>query len=134
MINEIKKNKETIVFGDDSVVIVKHLADLPGGRTLDLTGYTGEVIKAGTVIVRDKKGHYKPLPVVDGAYRALATEGEDAAKVTTETYVGLLYRTILAKDPQASILIEGVVNKALLPAPLPAGFPSSIIAIEDEVA
>lgn len=50
----------------DNVVIVSHDHDLPGGRTLDVTGYTPLVIKAGHVIIRQTSdGTYKPMPATE---------------------------------------------------------------------
>lgn len=137
MLNEMNPKKETIVFGNDSITIVKYEAGLPGGRTLDVSGWPDENILAGTVIVRTDDGVYKPLGIVDGAYKALATEvkGEDN-KVTTyaEKYAGVLYRSIPKARPEAAIMVAGVVNSTLLPAPLPTGFLSSIVTVTDEVA
>lgn len=50
----------------DNIVIVDNLGSLPGGRTLDVTGFTPSVIKAGHVIIRETSGgSYKPMPATD---------------------------------------------------------------------
>ena len=98
--------KEQIVFGNDSIVIRKYGNTLAGGRVLDVTGITDTVLHAGHIIIKDESGVYKPMPVSDGAYAALPENN---------TYVGVLYRSILTAKPAASILTAGVVNESALP-------------------
>ena len=100
--------KEQIVFGNDSVVIRKYGNSLAGGRVLDVTGITEKVLHAGHIIIKDANGVYKPMPVSDGAY---VTPDEKS----TDTYVGVLYRSILTAKPAASIMTAGVVNEKALP-------------------
>lgn len=137
MLNNIVLEREKVITGLDPVVIQKYIAGLPGGRTLDLSTVAGGVIRAGHVIIRDKDGVYKPLPthgakVAQGETPAV-TAGYDA-KQSTDTYAGVLCSSISAKDPEAAIMIEGVVCKPALPFPLPADFGLPIQQIEDEPA
>lgn len=131
MLNDKSQKKETILSGTDSVVIVKYIAGIPGGRTIDTKDEREVVVEAGEVIIKDADGNYGILPLAEGdtpAYRALA-EGEK--------YVGLLYRTIPVNNPEASIMTAGVVNGKLLPVPLPSDFLNAmpnIMVIEDEIA
>ncbi len=87
----------------DSIVIVNALGDVPGGRTLDVSGVASDttVIAAGHVIVKTSAGVHKPLGVTDGAYASLG-EGE--------SYVGILKASILVEDPRAAIVTIGQVN------------------------
>ncbi len=101
----LNNEKEQIIFGDDSIVIQKFISGIKGGRTLDVTGFTDKVIKAGHVIIH-KEGVYKPMPVADGKYAALP-EGHN--------YAGVLYRSILATKPLASIMTWGEVNDVAKP-------------------
>ena len=98
--------KQEVVFGNDSIVIRKYGHSLAGGRVLDVTGYAEKTILAGHVIITDGKGAYKPMPVDGDAYATLP-EGY--------AYAGVLYRSILAAKPAASILTAGVVNEKALP-------------------
>lgn len=98
--------KTQIVFGNDSIVIRKYGHSLAGGRVLDVTDFAEKTILAGHVIITDGKGNYKPMPIKDGAYAELP-EGY--------TYIGVLYRSILAAKPAASIMTAGVVNEKALP-------------------
>ena len=127
--------REQIIFGKDDVIIQKHIADIPGGRALDVTGVTEEVLYAGHPIITDGNGNYKPLAVTD-------TLGVKAygSKPEGWSYAGLLYRSILTKKPSASILIAGVVNDAAVEIPygdhkaaIKSALPN-IMFVKDEVA
>ncbi|MGN1172626.1 MAG: hypothetical protein ACI4SO_02430, partial [Muribaculaceae bacterium] len=109
MINDITLSKEKIVFGNDSITIRKCFADIPGGRTLDLTGFTAENILAGHVIIKNAEGNYAPMPVSGSAYAALP---EGAA------YVGVLKHSISTKKPAVAIMINGIVNPETIPYPM----------------
>ena len=86
----------------DSVVIIKLVHDIPGGKTLDVTGVTDEVLKAGRVIVEETAtGILKPLKIVSDAYEALPSG---------HAYKGVLVATILKKRPFASVMLSGHVN------------------------
>lgn len=122
MVNDSPIKKETIVFGEDSVVIQAYVSGVTGGRTLDLSDYAENVVKAGHVIIQDDKGVCKPLGITDGAYIALPKDN---------VYLGVLFRSILKTHPEAAIMTAGTVNKALLPAPLPTGFLPTILQSED---
>ena len=50
--------------GLDSIVIVDNLQSIRGGRTLDVTGYTPTLIRAGHVIIQaTATKQFKPMPV-----------------------------------------------------------------------
>ena len=87
----------------DSIVIVNALGDIPGGRTLDVSGVSSDttVIAAGHVIIKTSAGVHKPLGVTKGSYVTLG-EGE--------SYVGILKASILVEDPRAAIMTIGQVN------------------------
>lgn len=109
MKQDLSAKKEQIVFGDDSVVIQKYISGIKGGRTLDVTGYTEKVLKAGHVIVTDGNGAYKPMPVSGAAYGELPAG---------HSYAGVLYRSILTAQPAASIMTWGEVNSEAVPYPM----------------
>ena len=98
-------------FGNDPVVIRKHVDDLKGGVALDTTGYTEEFIKAGHVVIKkteEGKDIYKPMPVSEGAYGSLG----DC------TYVGVVVATVPTDEPFVSVLTIGEVNDKLTPYPM----------------
>lgn len=89
----------------DSIVIVNALGDIPGGRTLDVSGVSSDttVIAAGHVIIKTSTGAHKPLAVTNGSYATLGTG---------ESYAGILKASVLVSDPRASVLTIGQVNAA----------------------
>lgn len=123
---ELVNEKKQIVFGKDSVVIQKYIAGIKGGRALDATGVTADVIEAGHVIITDGKGVYKPMPVSGSAYSSLPE---------SHSFVGILVSSISTKNPAAAIMTIGQVNEAALPFALPEGFKAAcpnIQFIKDE--
>jgi hypothetical protein len=89
--------------GNDTIVIVKVLEAIPGGKTLDVTGFSPDVIPAGHLIIEETStGVLKPMPVSGAAYAALPA---------SHTYKGVLISTILTAKPFAGILVRGTVNK-----------------------
>lgn len=92
-----------IDFGNDSIVIVRLLEVIPGGRTLLTTGFVPEVINAGHVIIeRTADGELLPLPVT-GVLPA------------SHTYKGILVASVLTEKPFASIMVRGTVNQVAAP-------------------
>ena len=107
--------------GLESIIIVRDLADVPGGRSLDVTGWADDVIKAGHVIIKTAAGEYKPLGVSEGAYAAIA-EGETA--------VGVLKATVLKSEAFAAIMTQGQVNAAACAVPVTAAIKTALPRIE----
>lgn len=111
-IANLNREAELINDGLDSIVVVQDLADVPGGRTLDVSELPAdvEVIKAGYVLVENTTTHVvKPLAVSGNAYQA---------KPEGYLYFGILKHSILKKDPRAAILRVGQVNAAACPYPI----------------
>lgn len=97
-----------IITGNDNIVIVNHFDGIRGGRSLDLTGYTEKVVKAGHVLIETADGKIQPLPVSEGAFTPLA-------KDATSKYCGVLVATIPASKPFAAIMTRGTVNPKAAP-------------------
>ena len=127
MNQELKTKKEQIVFGEDSVIIQKHEGDIKGGRALDWTGVTEDVLYAGRIIITDGKGKYKPLEITSKTYKAIAEE-------SGFSYAGVLYRSV-AKGEPVSIMIAGEVNKvAAKAANGEADYPADFITAFPKIA
>lgn len=94
---------EGIIASHDNKVIVDQFHEIRGGRSLDVTGFTPEVIYAGHPIIVDGSGNYKPFPLngTNDGYGALPA---------SHTYAGILNASILTKKPAAGILVRGTVN------------------------
>lgn len=119
-------NLKTFSFDNakDSIVIVNALGDLPGGRTLDVSAYTGDVIYAGHVIGKktvDGAEVYFPLKVSSGSFAELGS-GESA--------VGILKASIAKEMPIAAIVTVGQINEAAMPAKLSATLKSALSHIQ----
>lgn len=92
----------TVDQSKDSIIIVDNFRAIRGGRTLDVTGFTDPVIKAGHVIIQETStGNFKPMPISGNAYGTLPAG---------HTYEGVLVSTILTAKPFAGIMYDGTVN------------------------
>lgn len=83
---------------NDSIVIMDMIDDIPGGKVLDTTGFSDEIIHAGHgVIQEDGTENYKPLPV-------------DGNIPLGHTAVGVVIGSVLTKYPAVGVMIRGKVN------------------------
>lgn len=121
MKTDYSPEKEQIVFGNDSAVIRKYISGISGGRTLDVSGFSKDNIKAGHVIIKKSNGDYAPMPILP-AQEAKPAVGDVPALPerygtlpSGASYVGVLYRSISVKKPEAAIMNNGVVNPTLTP-------------------
>ncbi|KAA6303134.1 MAG: hypothetical protein EZS26_000737 [Candidatus Ordinivivax streblomastigis] len=107
---DLNNEKQEVITANDNIVIVDNFQSIRGGRTLDVTGFTPEVINAGHVIIKETAtGNYKPMPVA-------TEETTEYAELPDEhTYAGILINSILTKKPFAGILVRGTVNPAAAP-------------------
>lgn len=101
---------QVITSGLDSVVIRRYGAGIIGGRTLDVSDYPYDVIKAGHVIIAsDDETLFKPMPL----------QGPDYDKYNTSLgsnhYVGVLVRSVTKDAPLAAIMYDGEVNDKASP-------------------
>ena len=121
MKQDISQKKSAVDFGSyDSIVIKKHITDIEGGRTLDMTGYPLDVLYAAHVIIstanEQNEKTYKPMPIKETAN--VDENGDKVYEYDTlpegAVYEGVLYRSILKEKPAASILIDGVVNDKVM--------------------
>ena len=111
--------------GLDSIVVVNCLGDIPGGRTLDVSGVASgtTVIKAGHIIIASNKGVMKPMPLNAGgtAYGSLPSN---------HTYVGVLKATVTVSDPRAAILTMGQVNQKACPFEVTSAMKTALANIQ----
>lgn len=88
---------------NDSIVIVSNLEVIPGGKTLDVTGFSPTVIPAGHVVIEETAtGVLKPMPVSGANYGSLPSG---------HTYKGVVVSSVLTAKPFVSVLVRGTVNK-----------------------
>ena len=99
-INNTSDNFDT---SKDGVVIVANFETIPGGKTLDVTGFSPLVIPEGHLIIEETStGVLKPMPVSGTAYSSLPS---------SHTYKGVLVSSILTAKPFAAVMVRGTVNK-----------------------
>lgn len=104
---DITKQNEVFVDGKDSVVIRRIGGSITGGRTLDLTGFPEDSVRAGHVIIRETaSGTCKPLGVSSGEFGELPAGHE---------YVGVLIASVTKGEPFAAIMYDGEVNDLAMP-------------------
>lgn len=96
--------------GMDAVVIRRPGACLIGGKTLDMSSFPDDYVKAGHIVIRETATDtYKPLGVSSGAYSALPTGCE---------YMGVVRASKPKEEPFVSVMYEGEVNDNAMPYPL----------------
>ena len=109
-ITSLNRDSYLLDDGNDYKVIVRDLADVPGGRSLDVSSWSGDVIRAGHIIKHNTTtDEYAPLGVSDSAYVSLS-EGEE--------YAGVLKVSVLKDKALAAIMTIGEVNAAVAPYPI----------------
>lgn len=102
---------------NDSVVIVANLEGIPGGRTLNVTGFNDTEISAGHVIIEETAtGELKPLPVT-GTIPA------------SHTYKGILVASVMTNNAQAAVMVRGTVNEAYCKYTIPSGAKTALSLI-----
>lgn len=122
MKQDISSKIEAVDFASfDSIVIVKHGADIPGGRTLDVKDFPLNVIKASHVVITDGKGVYKPFPVkqkMNEETPVVDAEGnpvyEYGSLPGSFSICGMVYRSARKDAPAVSILTQGIVNDIVM--------------------
>jgi len=112
-IADLGKSIEQVHFGLDSVVIRKYGAGIQGGRTLDVSDWTDNTVKAGHVIIKSTSDDtlYKPMPLNE------AGDGYGTLPDGYE-YCGVLVRSVLKEEPLAGIMYAGEVNDTASPYPV----------------
>jgi len=122
----LNNTPQEITLENDTIVIQNFIEGIPGGKTLDVSNTTNDVIHAGHVIIEETAtGVFKPLQITDGAYVALPSGHE---------YAGVLYVSISKSKPFASIMVRGTMNDMAsqllnnMPA-VPEGVKSKLVLI-----
>ena len=99
--------------GNAGKVIIRDLADIPGGRALDVTNWSLDVIKSGHIIKHNTVTDvYAPLGITGSDNDEYASLGDN------EEYAGVLKVAVLKSKPAAAIMTMGEVNAAASPYPV----------------
>lgn len=94
----------TVDTSKDNVIIQKLYDTVPGGRTLETTGFPDSEIRAGHVVLHDGTD-YVPQPV-------------DGSIPVGSEVIGVLYTSILKSEPEAAIMTRGIVDEVQLKYPI----------------
>lgn len=118
--------EQTVATDKDCIVIVNALTDVPGGRTLDVSGLPSDmkVINAGHIIVKT---------TATGVHKPLAATGTPLAydsKAAGDEFVGVLKASIPVSDPRAAIVTSGQINAAASPFPVTETIKNGLPRIE----
>ena len=106
----MNRNGYLVDDGNESKVIIRDLADVPGGRALNMEGFAEDIVCAGHIIKRTiATDSYAPLGVSGNAYAEVA-EGEEL--------IGVLKVAVTKGKPAAAIMTMGQVNAAASPYPV----------------
>jgi len=88
--------------GNEGIVIQKVVDTVPGGRTLDTTGFAPAFIPQGHLVIEETStGVLKPMPITGTAYAALPSG---------HTYKYVVMAGIPTAKPFAGLLRIGTVN------------------------
>lgn len=115
---QYNKDGVAVNSGKDGIIIRKHIAGLEGGRLLDTTGYSLEVIPCGIpVAVKTANGVTTHKPIVPASNAFTLPEGF--------TFEGVASATAKAGLP-TPVMFAGVVNKTAMLNYLKELFPDGI--------
>lgn len=114
----LNNQKQSFDTGNDTIVVPRVFETVIGGRTLDTTGYTPEVIPAGHVVIKeDATGNHKPMPVNGTSYAALPSN---------HSIVGVVISTVDTKKPFVGICVRGTVNEEASPYPVTSAIKTAL--------
>jgi hypothetical protein len=119
-VTNLNSNADIVGFdaGLDSVTIVNYMEGVPGGRSLNVSGFAPKAIRAGHVVIRETAtGDYKPMPVSGDAYDALPS---------SHTVEGVVVASVTTDEAMVGIMVRGSVNEVASPYPVTAAIKQAL--------
>jgi hypothetical protein len=111
---DLTNDTQGLLTGNDNIVIVDNFQSIRGGRTLDTSGFTPEVIRAGHVIVKETAtGEHKPMPTTKD--KTISTLGAitGGSGYANGTYNGIALQGGSGSGAKATITVAGNVITAV---------------------
>jgi hypothetical protein len=111
---DLTNETQEVITGNDNIVIVDNFQSIRGGRTLDVTGFTPEVINAGHVIIKETASEeYKPMPVTMDKAIATINTIVGGSGYTNGTYNGVALQGGSGSGATANITVADNVVTAV---------------------
>jgi hypothetical protein len=107
----LNNDNESLITEKDSIVIVENFESIRGGRSLDVTDFAPDYIRAGHVIIKDGSNNYKPMPATEERVAGVATVGAITAGTgyTNGTYENVPLKGGTGKNVRATVTVAGGV-------------------------
>lgn len=108
---DLVNERTGVITGNDNIVIKKVYDSIPGGRSLDVTGYSDTVIPAGHVIIKETAtSEHKPMPVTkEGKIVTLGAITAGSGYTGAGTYEGVALTGGSGSGATADIVVAGGV-------------------------
>lgn len=110
MATNLTNEKEVVDTSKDGVVIRNYIDGVAGGCSLDVTGFSEPVIKAGHIAIRETSTSVRKVMPVNGEAYAALPDGHE--------YYGVVSASRLTAKPMCPIMIRGTVNEVASPYPV----------------
>lgn len=129
--------RREVISGGDEVIVIRALADLPGGRTLSVARYA-ETLRAYAAAHPElelAEAAYAGSPVgleaASGAYAVLPLDAQGAFMLPPGVApVGVLRAGVPLDDPRGAIVTQGQVNWAAMPLKVPEAVRRALPLVE----
>lgn len=113
----LNNSSRQIINGNDGIVVRHVTHDIPGGRSLDVTGFAPKVIREGHVIIKENStGTHKPMPATELQKDGVATLGSITAGTgyTNGTYENVPLSGGSGKGVLATVTVASTVVSAVV--------------------